>query len=145
MQCNCGQPIDILLVEDNPGDVLLTEEAFKEEKLCNNIHVAKDGEEAMKFLRKKGKYSNAPHPDLVLLDLKLPGKNGWEVLKEIKADPELKSIPVVVLTASEKDEDVIKSFDLHATSYLSKPVTLYSFVDVIRNIGGFRLTVVKGS
>jgi len=138
-----GRPIDILLVEDNPGDVRLTVEALKEGKVHNKLHVAKDGMEAMAFLHKEGKYADAPHPDLILLDLNLPKKDGREVLEEIKEDPRLKRIPVVILTGSKAGEDILKSYNLHANCYITKPVDLEQFITVVESIEDFWLTIVK--
>ena len=131
------RPIEILLVEDNPGDVRLTEEGFKEGKIRNNLHVAMDGEEAMAFLRKEGRYTGSPKPDLILLDLNLPKKSGRDVLAEIKIDNELKYIPVVVLTTSEAEEDIIRSYNLHANCYISKPLDLDGFMEVVKSIKDF--------
>jgi CheY-like chemotaxis protein len=138
-----GKPIEIFLVEDNPGDIRLSREALRGGKVRNRLSVAENGAAAVAFLRKKGKYRAAPRPDLILLDLNLPGKSGFEVLREIKADPELKRIPVVVLTASEAEEDIVKSYDLHANCYIAKPVTLESFLQIVRSIESFWLTLVK--
>jgi len=135
--------IEILLVEDNPGDIRLTIEALKDSKLKNNLHVVKDGLEAISFLRKKGKYSNVPRPDLILLDLNLPKKNGKDVLAEIKNDPELKRIPVVVLTTSNAEEDIIKSYEYHANCYITKPVDFEQFIKVVKKIEDFWFTIVK--
>ncbi len=137
------RPIEILLVEDNPGDVRLTKEALKEGKVSNHLYVAKDGVEALAFLHREGRYAEASHPDLILLDLNLPKKNGPEVLKEIKEDPELRRIPVVILTISEAEQDILKSYDLHANCYITKPVNLDQFLTVIKSIEDFWLTVVK--
>ena len=136
-------PINILLVEDNPADVRLTREALKEEKIYNNLVVVEDGEEALAFLRKEGKYAKAVRPDLILLDLNLPKIDGREVLKEIKNDDKLKAIPVVVLTVSKSEEDVLKSYNLHANCYITKPVDLKQFVKVARSIQEFWFTIVK--
>ncbi|HAF96333.1 MAG: response regulator [Elusimicrobia bacterium GWC2_51_8] len=136
-------PIEILLVEDNPADVRLTTEALKEEKILNNLNIVSDGVEAMAYLRREGKYEKAERPDLVLLDLNLPKKDGREVLKEIKEDPSLKTIPVVVLTASEAEEDVMSSYTLHANCYITKPVDLKQFIKVATCIQDFWLTIVK--
>jgi chemotaxis family two-component system response regulator Rcp1 len=136
------RPIEILMVEDNPGDVRLTIEALKEGKVRNNLHTVEDGEEALAYLRRQGQYAKAPRPDLVLLDLNLPKKNGREVLEEIKTDPELKRIPVVILTVSEAEQDVLKSYNLHANCYITKPVDLERFIEVVKSIEGFWLTVV---
>ncbi|WP_048190026.1 response regulator [Methanobacterium sp. SMA-27] len=136
-------PIEILLVEDNEGDVGLVEEVFEDARIRNIIHVAEDGEEAMQFLNKEKKFVNAPTPDLILLDLNLPGKDGREVLEEIKTNNKLKSIPVVVLTTSKAEEDIIKSYDLHANSYITKPVDFDQFIKVVKSIEDFWLEVVK--
>ena len=135
-------PVEILLVEDNPGDVRLTQEALKEGKVYNNLHWAKDGVEALEFLKRQGKHANAPRPDIILLDLNLPKKDGREVLAQIKKDGELKQIPVVVLTTSEAEEDVLKSYELHANCYVTKPVDLEKFIHVVQSIDRFWLTVV---
>ncbi|HDR00446.1 MAG TPA: response regulator [candidate division WOR-3 bacterium] len=137
-----GRPVEILLVEDNPGDVRLTREAFKEAKVRNVIHVARDGVEAMEFLRRQGAHAAAPRPDIILLDLNLPRKDGREVLAELKADPGLRRIPVVVLTTSKAEEDIARSYDLHANCYVTKPVGFDQFIDVVKTIEGFWLTVV---
>ncbi len=136
------RPIEILMVEDNPGDVRLTLEALKEGKVRNNLHTVEDGEEAMKFLRRQGDYARAPRPDLILLDLNLPKKNGREVLAEIKEDSDLKRIPVVILTVSTAEQDIIKSYNLHANCYITKPVNLEQFIHVVRSIENFWLTIV---
>ncbi|MCG3206957.1 MAG: Response regulator rcp1 [Anaerolineae bacterium] len=138
-----GLPIEILLVEDNPGDVRLTIEALKDGRVQNNLHVAKDGVEAMAFLRHERQYAAVPTPDLILLDLNLPKKDGRQVLAEIKTDPVLKRIPVVILTTSEAEVDILKTYELHANSYITKPVDLDQFIKVIRSIKEFWLTVVK--
>jgi CheY-like chemotaxis protein len=135
-------PAEILYIEDNPADVRLTVEALKENKVRNNLHIARDGEEAMAFLRREGRFATAPRPDLILLDLKLPKKDGREVLREIKADPDLKTIPVVVITSSKAEEDIVRSYQLHANCYVTKPVDLNQFLSVIRTIEGFWMTVV---
>jgi len=137
------KPIEILLVEDNPGDVRLTLEALKEGKVRNNMSVVPDGVEALAFLRRQGKYSEAPRPDLILLDLNLPKKDGREVLGEIKQDEALKRIPVVVLTTSKAEEDILRSYDLYANCYITKPVDLERFFTVVKSIEDFWLTVVK--
>lgn len=134
--------IEILMVEDSPTDVLLAREAISQAKLVNNLYVVEDGVEAMAFLRKQGQYSNSPRPDLVLLDLNLPKKSGKEVLAEIKADETLKLIPVVVLTSSKAETDVIKAYGLHANCYIAKPVEFDSFVEVVRSISHFWFSVV---
>jgi CheY-like chemotaxis protein len=138
-----GAPIEILLVEDNPGDVRLAREALKESKVTNNVHVVEDGEAAMEFLRKQNKYQNVPRPDLVLLDLNLPKKDGREVLAEIKADDDLKRIPVVMLTISKAEEDIIRAYDLHVNCYITKPIDLDQFMKVVRTVEDFWLTIVK--
>jgi len=138
-----GHPIDILLVEDNPGDVRLTREALKEGKVLNELHVVGDGEEALAFMRREGKHAQAVRPDLILLDLNLPKKDGREVLAEIKEDPALRRIPVVILTVSKAEEDIIKTYDLHANCYITKPVELEQFIQVVRSIEDFWLCIVK--
>lgn len=138
-----GRPAEILLVEDNPGDVRLTMEAFRDAKVCNRIHTVSDGVEAMAFLYRDGSYFNAPCPDLVLLDLNLPRKDGREVLAAIKADENMKHIPVVVLTTSRDEHDIIKSYDLHANCYVTKPVDLDQFLTKVKAIGDFWLGTVK--
>ena len=137
------RPVEILLVEDNPGDVRLTVEAFKEVKVRNTLHIVDDGEKAMSFLRQEGNYASARRPDLILLDLNLPRKDGRDVLAEIKQDAGLKHIPVVVLTSSEADEDVLKAYDSHANCYITKPVDLDQFLGVAERIQDFWLTIVK--
>jgi two-component system, chemotaxis family, response regulator Rcp1 len=136
-------PIEILLVEDSPSDIDLTREALEDTKVHNNLSVATDGVEAMAFLRKEGKYADAPHPDLILLDLNLPRKGGREVLAEIKADEKLRRIPVVVLTTSEAEQDIVESYNLHANCYVRKPVDLDAFIQVVRSIDNFWLAIVK--
>ncbi|MBA7689603.1 Response regulator rcp1 [subsurface metagenome] len=138
-----GKSIEILLVEDNPGDVRLTREALKEDKVLNNLNVAEDGIEALAFLNREGKYADAPRPELILLDLNLPKKDGRDVLAEIKANGDLKRIPVVVLTGSWAEEDIIKSYDLHANCYITKPVDLEQFIKVVKSIDEFWLDIVK--
>jgi CheY-like chemotaxis protein len=138
-----GQPIEVLMVEDNPGDVRLTQEALREAKVRNNIHVLTDGVEALAYLRRQGRYANASRPDVILLDLNLPKKDGREVLAEIKADPNLLRIPVVILTSSEAEEDILKAYNLHANAYVAKPVGLEQFMAVVRKIEGFWLEIVK--
>jgi two-component system, chemotaxis family, response regulator Rcp1 len=135
--------IDILLVEDNPGDVRLTREVFNEGKLRNKLHVCCDGEEAMEYLQLRGKYANAVRPDLVLLDLNLPRKDGREVLREVKADPILKTIPIVILTTSAAEQDILRSYNLHANCYITKPVDLNQFVRVVNYIQDYWLEIVK--
>lgn|SRR5574340_280111 len=136
------KPIEILLVEDNPGDVRLTREALKEAKVINNLNVIKDGMEALAYLRKEGPYAAAPRPHLILLDLNLPKRDGREVLATIKADEALKRIPVVVLTTSQDEQDVLKSYNLHANCYITKPVDLDQFIRVVRSIEDFWLGIV---
>lgn len=138
-----GRSIEILLVEDNPGDVRLTEEAFREGKVRNNLYVAKDGIEALEFLRREGPYKKAVRPDLILLDLNLPRMDGRELLAEIKDDDDLKRIPVVILTTSKAEEDVLKTYNLHANCYITKPVDLDQFITVVQAIEGFWMTIVK--
>lgn len=138
-----GHPIEILLVEDNPGDVRLTIEALKDGKMRNNMHVVGDGVEALAFLHREAKYADAPRPDLILLDLNLPKKDGREVLAEIKSDKNLKHIPVVVLTTSEAEEDILKAYGLNANCYITKPVDLDQFFKVVKSIECFWLTIVK--
>ncbi|HET7392319.1 MAG TPA: response regulator [Candidatus Binatia bacterium] len=135
--------IQVLLVEDNPGDVRLTKEALKEGKLLNQLTVVGDGVEALSFLRKEGIYADALQPELILLDLNLPKKDGREVLAEIKADPNLRRIPVVVLTTSSSEEDILKIYDLHANCYITKPVDLEQFMGVVKSIEDFWVSVVK--
>jgi two-component system response regulator len=143
MAANFMKPIEILLVEDNPGDVDLTREALEGNKLRNNLHVVSDGEAAMAFLRHEGKYAGVPRPGLVLLDLNLPNKHGREVLAEMKADDSLKRIPVVVLTTSQAEEDIHKSYNLHANCYITKPIELGHFIKVVQAIENFWLTIVE--
>jgi chemotaxis family two-component system response regulator Rcp1 len=140
---NLMHPIEILLVEDSPADVRLTLEALKEEKIHNNLSVVNDGVEALAFLRKEGKYAQSPRPDLILLDLNLPRKDGREVLAEIKNDDKLKAIPVVVLTISEAESDILKSYSLHANCYITKPIDLNQFSHVVKSIQDFWLAIVK--
>jgi chemotaxis family two-component system response regulator Rcp1 len=136
-------PIEILLVEDSPGDVRLTREALRDAKVQNNLHVALDGIEAMKFLGRDGVHADAPRPDLILLDLNLPRMSGREVLEQIKLDGSLKSIPVVILTTSAAEEDIIRSYQLHANCYITKPVDLEQFIKVVKTIDNFWLAIVK--
>jgi CheY-like chemotaxis protein len=135
--------IEVLLVEDDPGDVMMTREAFQDYKLHNELHVVSDGAEAMAFLRHEGEYADRPRPDLVLLDLNLPRMDGRQVLEAIKSDPELASIPVVVLTTSENEDDVLRSYSLHANAYVTKPVDFQRFIEVVRQIDDFFVTVVR--
>ena len=138
-----GKPVEILLVEDNPADVRLMKEALKDGKMRNNLHVVEDGVEAMAYLRREGNYSNAVTPDIVLLDLNLPKKSGIEVLQEIKGDENLKKTPVVILTTSKSEEDIVKSYNLHANCYITKPVDLEQFIKVVKTTEDFWLTIVK--
>ena len=138
-----GKPVEILLVEDNPGDVRLALEVFKECKVRNNLHVVDDGVKAMEFLRHQGDYRQVPRPDLILLDLNLPRKDGREVLAEIKADENLKRIPVVVLTISNAEQDILKAYDLNANCFITKPVDLSQFISVVRSIEDFWLSIVR--
>lgn len=137
------RPIDILLVEDNPGDADLAREALEDSKLLNELRVVEDGEQAMAYLRREGAYAEAVRPDLILLDLNLPKKDGREVLAEIKADPTLRRIPVVVLTTSRAEEDVMRSYDLHANCYVTKPIDLSQFIHVVHQIEEFWLSIVQ--
>ena len=138
-----GRPVEILLVEDNPGDAELTAEALRHGKVFNQMHVVEDGEAAMAFLRHQEQYASVPRPDVVLLDLNLPRKDGREVLAEIKADDELKQIPVIVLTTSEAEEDILRAYNLAVNCYITKPVDLDQFIKVVRAIEDFWFTVVK--
>jgi two-component system, chemotaxis family, response regulator Rcp1 len=138
-----SKPIEILLVEDNPGDVRLAVEALREGKVANQLHVVNDGVEAMAFLRREGRYAGVPRPDLILLDLNLPCKDGREVLAEIKHDTHLKSIPVVILTSSTAEQDVLQAYNLYANCYITKPVNLDEFLRIVRSIEEFWLTVVR--
>ena len=137
------KPIDVLLVEDDPGDVLMTREAFEHNKVRNRLSVVADGVSALEFLRKEGEYADAPTPDLVLLDLNLPRMDGREVLEALKSDAAMRSIPVVVLTTSEAEEDVVRSYSLHANAYVTKPVDFDRFIDVVRQIDEFFVEVVR--
>jgi CheY-like chemotaxis protein len=134
---------DVLLVEDDAGDVLMTQEAFEHHKLRNQLHVVSDGVEALTFLRREGEYADAPRPGLILLDLNLPRKDGREVLEEVKNDETLRSIPIVVLTTSQAEEDILRSYNLHANAYVAKPVDFDRFIQVIRQIDDFFVSVVK--
>jgi chemotaxis family two-component system response regulator Rcp1 len=138
-----GKPIDILLAEDNLGDVRLAIETFKDAKIHNVVNVVPDGVEAMAYLRKQGKYTNATRPDLILLDLNMPRKDGREVLKEVKEDPDLRRIPVVILTISQAEQDILKAYDLHANCYITKPVDLNQFNKIVQTIEDFWFTIVK--
>lgn len=138
-----GKIIEILLIEDNPGDVRLTRECLRDNKVRNTLNVAVDGEDALSYLHKEGKYADAVTPDLIMLDLNLPRKSGFEVLKEVKMDEQLKVIPIVVLTSSEAEKDVLASYSLHANAFVSKPVDLFEFTNAIAQIKGFWLEIVK--
>ncbi|MBI4565678.1 MAG: response regulator [Planctomycetes bacterium] len=135
--------VDILYVEDNPADVYLTEQALNEIRVTNRLHVVKDGEEAVDFLRRQGAHARAPRPDLILLDLNMPRKSGLEVLAEIKADPQLRGIPVVILTSSRSEEDIERSYDLHANCYVTKPLDLEEYFHAVRCVEALYLSVVK--
>ncbi len=136
------RPVEILLVEDNPADVALTGEALQEGKMLNNLHVVNDGVEAMEFLHREGKYQSAPRPDLILLDLNLPRKNGREVLEEIRADPELTVIPVVIMTVSKDEKDIYETYRLHANCYIRKPVRFGEFIEIVKSIENFWFSIV---
>jgi len=138
-----GPVVDVLLVEDDPGDVQLTREAFEHHRIRNQLHVVTDGEQALQFLHRTGEYAGAPRPGLVLLDLNLPRRDGLEVLAELKQDPGLQVIPVVILTTSQADEDILRSYALHANAYVSKPVDFERFMDVIRQIDNFFVSVAE--
>lgn len=138
-----GQPIDILLVEDDPGDELMTREAFEDNKIGNTLHVARDGRQALDFLYRQGEFTQAPSPDLILLDLNLPKYDGRQILEKIKSDPDLSHIPVVVLTTSAAEEDILRSYRLHANAYVTKPVDLDQFIAAIRHIDEFFVQVVR--
>ncbi len=137
------RPIDILLVEDDPGDVLITKEALEHSKVTNTLATVDDGEQALAYLRREGEYAEATRPDLILLDLNLPRRDGREVLAEVKADPDLRRIPIVVLTTSQAEEDILRSYDLHANAFVSKPVDFDRFVEVVRQVDEFFFTVVR--
>jgi len=137
------QMVDVLLVEDDAGDVLMTREAFEHYKIRNTLHVVTDGEQAIQFVRREGDFADAPRPGLIMLDLNLPRRDGLEVLAEIKADPELRVIPVVILTTSQAEEDIVRSYALHANAYVTKPVDFERFIEVIRQIDNFFITVVQ--
>ena len=138
-----GEPIDVLLVEDDEGDVLMTKEAFEYYKIRNRLHVVADGEQALQFLRRAGPYADAPRPGLILLDVNLPRLSGLEVLAELKRDPDLLLIPTVMLTTSQAEEDILRSYELHANAYVSKPVDFEHFIEAIRQIDDFFLALVK--
>lgn len=138
-----GSPVEILLVEDSLSDIELTKMGLREGKIANNLNVVRDGEAAMAFLRREGDYAGVPRPDLVLLDLNLPGKDGREVLAEIKTDPQLRQIPVVILTTSQAEEDIVRAYGLHANAYMTKPVGFEGFVAVVRGMTDYWFTLVK--
>ena len=143
MQSDGSRPIDVLLVEDDPGDVLMTREAFEDNKVSNTLYVVDDGVRAMEFLRKEGEFADTPTPDLILLDLNLPRMDGREVLAALTEDPELGLIPVVVLTTSDAEEDVLRSYALHANAYVTKPVDFARFIEVVRQIDDFFVSIVR--
>ena len=138
-----SEPIQILLVEDSPGDIRLTREVLRDAKIANELHIVGDGEEAMRFLRRQGAFDGVPRPDLILLDLNLPRKDGREVLAELKEDPDLHLIPVIVLTTSAAEQDVLRSYDLNAACYITKPIDLDEFISVVRSIESFWLSIVR--
>ena len=138
-----GHPVEVLLVEDDPGDVLMTQEAFRDYKIANNLNVVTNGEDAIAYLRKEGAFAGVTTPDLVLLDLNLPRRDGREVLREVKADPELRRIPIVVLTTSDAEDDVLGAYELHANAYVRKPVDFEQFVVAVRAIDNFFISVVR--
>jgi CheY-like chemotaxis protein len=138
-----SSPIDLLLIEDDPGDVLMTREALSDAKILHNLHVADNGEAAVAFLRRSGDYADVPRPDLVFLDLNLPRLDGREVLALIKSDESLRQIPVVILTTSDAEDDIVRSYDLHANAYVTKPVDFSAFMDVVRQVDDFFLTVAR--
>ena len=140
---HASSPIEILLVEDNPGDVLLTREAFEEASIRNNLSVAEDGEQALRFLRRKGEYRDAPRPDIILLDLNMPRMNGHEMLNVLKHDPELRAIPVVILTTSDREQDIIRSYEEYANCYICKPTGFDDFFSVVRSVENFWLNTVQ--
>ena len=138
-----SEPIQILLVEDSPGDIRLTREVLRDAKIANELHIVGDGEEAMRFLRRQGAFDGVPRPDLILLDLNLPRKDGREVLAELKEDPDLHLIPVIVLSTSAAEQDVLRSYDLNAACYITKPIDLDEFISVVRSIESFWLSIVR--
>lgn len=140
---SAGRAIEILLVEDDPGDELITREAFEHNKLKNNLHVAHDGEEGLDFLYKRGEFADVPRPDLILLDLNLPKYDGRQLLEKVKSDPDLARIPIVVLTTSSAEEDILRSYQLHANAYVTKPVDLDQFINAVRQIDEFFIQVVR--
>jgi CheY-like chemotaxis protein len=137
------QPVEVLLIEDDPGDELMTREAFEDNKIGNTLHVARDGEEALDFLYRRGAHADAPSVDLILLDLNLPKYDGRQVLEQIKSDPDLTHVPVVILTTSSSEEDILRSYKLHANAYVTKPVDVNQFISAVRQIDDFFLTVVR--
>ncbi len=137
------RPIEILLVEDNPGDVRLTQEAARETKVHNNMHIVSNGTDAMAFLHREGRFGSVPRPDLILLDLNMPGLDGREVLRRVKSDEQLRRIPVVIITSSQAEEDILRAYDLQASCYVTKPVDLEQFIKVVKSIENFWLTIVK--
>lgn len=143
MAQDSGAPIEILLVEDNPGDVRLTQEAVREAKIRNTLNVVNDGEQAIAYVRRQGEFADRPRPDLILLDLNLPRKDGREVLQDLKSDPDLHRIPVVVLTSSAAEQDILRTYDLYANAYVTKPVDLEQFMHVVSSIQDFWLNIVK--
>lgn len=143
METDRGEPIEILLAEDNPGDVKLTRKALESGDIRNNLHVVTDGVETMKFLKQEGEYADAPRPDLLLLDLNMPKKDGRQVMEDMEADPSLRRIPVVVLTSSDAEEDIVRSYELNANAYLTKPVDFDGFVDIVKRLEDFWFEVVK--
>jgi two-component system, chemotaxis family, response regulator Rcp1 len=143
MENSSNKIADILIVEDNPGDARLIKEVLNSNKIYTSLHMVKDGVEAMEFLRNEGKYSSVPKPDLIILDLNLPRKDGREVLSEIKSDTELKHIPIVIMTISQAEEDILKSYNLHANCYITKPIDLNQFIKVVKSIEDFWFTIVK--
>lgn len=140
---SAGRAIEVLLVEDDPGDELITREAFEHNKLNNRLHVAHDGEEGLDFLYRRGEYAEAPRPDLILLDLNLPKYDGRQLLEKVKSDPDLSRIPIVVLTTSSAEEDILRSYQLHANAYVTKPVDLDQFINAVRQIDEFFIQVVR--
>lgn len=137
------EPIEVLLVEDDPGDELMTREAFEDNKIRNTLHVVRDGEQALDFLYRRGEHADAPQPDLILLDLNLPKYDGRQVLEKIKSDPDLAHIPIVVLTTSSAEEDILRSYKLHANAYVTKPVDVEQFIAAVRQIDEFFVTIVR--
>lgn len=143
MENKNGEPVEILLAEDNPGDQRLTKKAFEKGKMLNNLYVVENGVEALAFLRKEGKYANTPYPDIILLDIRMPEKDGLQVLEEMKEDPKLRKIPAIMLTSSEEEEDIAKSYNNNANAYLTKPVDFKGFIDIVNKLEDFWFTIVK--